>query len=84
MYEVVTSFAIDPAASVSTEFWTKCEAMLITEYGTHIGPDYAGWWSLGLIYVHRPRLNSPHMPKEKNTVCIYIYIYLYIYYKLMC
>jgi len=40
--EVVTSFAIDPSANVSTEFWTKCDAMLISEHGTHIGPDFAG------------------------------------------
>lgn len=40
--ETVTAFAIDPHASVSTEFWAKCDAMLISVYGTHIGPDYAG------------------------------------------
>ena len=37
----VSDIAVDPAICISTEFWSRCKTMIVSEYGEFIGPDYA-------------------------------------------
>lgn len=38
----VTTGEIDTTLSICEDFWTRCTAMIVSEYRRHIGPDYAG------------------------------------------
>jgi hypothetical protein len=38
----VTRVEADPDISIRTEFWLRCQDMIVADYGHFIGPDFAG------------------------------------------
>ena len=77
---ICTDTAVDVESHVPEHFLTQCKAMVCTEYGQHLGPDYAGTWCFSTVkFMHAAATYRLIVPTGKK-ICVYIKKYIYILY----